>query len=120
MWPLASFGTTIRTLPVSLFFERRCKRSLGDRLARVSIQGGLGIEALQMAGAADHEQPDDILGPGREMGLPVRRLPVRRCSAPLARAKPSRCEHRTQGHAAESHPQLGEKRTSRDHVIIGS
>ena len=91
MWPLASFGTTIRTFPVSLFLKRLGERRLGDRFARVPIEGRLGIEALEMAGAADHEKPDDVLGPGREMRFSVRRLPRSRNCNGIGRANPSRC-----------------------------
>ena len=84
-----------------LVLEGLGERRLGDRLARVSIQGGLGIEALQVAGAADHEQPDDVLGPGREMRLSVGRLPAGRIACHRPGAGPSRCSIAAERHAGQ-------------------
>ena len=39
-----------------------------DRLARESIQLGLGVEALDVADAPAEKDPDDRLGPGHERG----------------------------------------------------
>ena len=60
---------------------------LVDRLAGVLRQLGLGVEALEVADAAAHHQPDDPLGPRREMGLAVGRAPAANGSA---RTMPSR------------------------------
>ena len=53
---------------------RRFEDGLGvgrfvDGLAGVLVEGGFGVEALQVAGAAEHEQPDDRLGLRREVRL---------------------------------------------------
>ena len=105
-----------------LALERIGERRLGDRLAGVSIQGGLGIEALEMAGAADHEQPDDVLGLGREMGPPVGRLPCRRATV-IGLRESVAMEHRAQGQAGKAHAHVGQECPSRRHygcVVIGS
>ena len=96
-----------------LVLERVGKGRLGDRLACVSIQGGLGIEALEMAGAADHEQPDDVLGPRGEMRPPVGRLPAG-CPRVIRPRKAIAMQHRRQRHGREPHPQIGEEPSSRD------
>ena len=51
-------------------------RGLADRLARVAVERGLGVEALQVADPPAHHQPDDPLGPGRLMGPAVGRRPA--------------------------------------------
>ena len=84
-----------------LVLEGVGKRRLGDRLARVAIQGGLGIEALDVAGAADHEQPDDILGLGGEVRPPVGRLPAG-CLVVIGPGKAVAMQHRCQSQRRET------------------
>ncbi len=60
-------------------------RRLVERLAGVLVQCRLGVEALDVARPADHEQPDDVLGLRREVRLAVGQVPRWR-----RRATPSR------------------------------
>src|SRR5262249_24575140 len=55
--------------------ERRLVRRLRDRLAGVLGQGGFRVEAFDVAGAADHEQPDYAFRLGREVRFTVGRRP---------------------------------------------
>ena len=53
---------------------------LGDRLAGVPVQFGLGVEALEMADPAAHHQPDDPFRTGRDVAASAG------CTPPSARA----------------------------------
>src|SRR5205823_3519039 len=68
-----------------------------DRLACILVEGGFGVEALQVADAAEHEQPDDALGPWGEVGLAVRRAPW-----PRGPRDAVAVQHRGQGQAGEA------------------
>ena len=74
-WPLASV-TTSRAMASRLRVLDVGEGRLGDGLAGVLRQHRLGVEALQVADAAVHEQPDDALGLGREVRPAVGRRPV--------------------------------------------
>ena len=111
MWPLASFGHHDPHVVGELVLECIGKRGLGDRLAGVSIQGGLGVEALEVAGAADHEQPDHVLGLGREMRPSVRRAPAGRGRL-IGPRDPVAMEHRAQRQAGETHSHIRQERSS--------
>jgi len=76
--------------------------SIGDIAAMVAIQLQLGVEALEMADAAAHEQPDDVFGFWREMRTAVRRRVVR---SGFAVAK----QHGAEGEAGEAHAGVGEE-----------
>jgi hypothetical protein len=76
---------------------------LGDRLAGVLGQHWLGIEALHVAHAAIHEEPDHALRLGSEMGPPVGRRPASFPRHSVA------IEHRAESQGAES----GEERSPR-------
>ena len=80
-------------------------RCAADGLAAIFVQSRLGIEALDVAGAAKHKQPDHALGPGREM----RRAHRRRCSR-HAVAK----EHRAERQPGEAHAAIGQERAAGD------
>jgi hypothetical protein len=55
--------------------ERVLIRRFGKLLSRVLIQGRFGIERLDVADAAEHEEPDDPLGLGLEVWLAIGRRP---------------------------------------------
>ena len=59
-----------------------------------------------MAHAADHEQPDNALGLGCEMGEAVRRRPTGGVTG-----KTVAMEHRAQREARKTHAQVGQKRS---------
>ncbi len=113
-------GVILHELPHvarQLVLERLGEGRLGDRLAGILIDRGLGVEALQVAGAADHEQPDDVLGSGSEVRLPVGWLPA--CRAEIARPSNSvTMKHRAQDEAREAHPDVREERPSRYHQRV--
>ena len=88
--------------------ENRFVGGVGDRLASVFVEKGLGIEGFQMAGAADHEEPDHALGAGRE----VREGGVRFGESVLA-------QHRRKREAAEAETHFREKRTACLHGPFG-
>ena len=73
------------------------ERRLGDGLAGVLREHRLGVEALQVADAAVHEQPDDALGLGREVRLAVGRRP-----AALLGGEAVAVQHGRQGQAREA------------------
>ena len=66
------------------------------RLAGVLGEHRLGVEGLQVADAAVHEQPDDRLRLGSEMRLAIRGITIA-------------MEHRREGQTAEPETGVGEK-----------
>ena len=77
-------------------------RRLGDRLAGVLVQLGLGVEALEMTDPAAHHQPDHALGPR-----------LSRCECRPARIGLD-LKHGPQAQADEAHSHVGQKRPARD------
>src|SRR5262249_54043729 len=101
---------------VRRFENRLVVWRLGDGQACELVEGRLRIEALDMTGAAEHEQPDHALRPRPE---------VRRAGAGAAVA----VQHGPQGEAAEAHAAVGEEAaarpaaygvSSRSHVALPS
>jgi hypothetical protein len=96
-----------------LFQKRRIKDVLVGRLlvglAGVEIQRGLGIKALKMARPTDHEQPDHVLRPGREMRPAVGRRPDARRYGALGPSNPIAIKHRTQDQSGEPHAHVGQE-----------
>ena len=86
-------------------------RRLGDRLAGVLDQRRLGVEALHVARAADHEQPDHVLDSRREVGFAVGERPAQIGVGPRHAVA---LEQRREGEAAqaETEARLGEERAS--------
>ena len=78
--------------------------SLVDGLARMLVQGWLGVEALDVAHPAQHEQPDHIAGPGRE-GRHPRGDPTRFVTGPHAIA----IQHCPQCQATKPQPGVGQE-----------
>ena len=72
-----------------------------------------------MAGAADHEQPDDVLGLGREMRLPVGRLPGG-WLAPVGPREPVAMQHRTEATPVKPMPMSARNARLVVMCIIGS
>ena len=83
-------------------------RRLGDRLAGVLVERRLGVEALHVADAADHEQPDDALRLRREVRLAGGRRPGGRVAGEAVAV-----EHRAEREAGEAHAEVGEERAAR-------
>jgi hypothetical protein len=79
------------------------ERRLGDGQAGVAVEGRLGVEALQVADAAIHEQPDHALGFGREVRAAVGRRPAALGAVAVA------VQHGGQRQAGEAHAQVGEE-----------
>src|SRR5262249_3716843 len=82
---------------------RLLERRLVNGLAGVLVQGRLGIERLQVADTAQHEEPDDALRLRLEMRLPVGRLP--RLGADDAVLE----QHGAEGEPGEAHADIGQK-----------
>ena len=106
-----SFGDDDPHVAGELVRERIGVRRLGDRLAGVSVQGGLGVEALEVAGAADHEQPDHVLGLGAGSAAARRRAPAGGMVS-IGPRDPVAMEHRAQGQAGEAHPHVRQEPSS--------
>ncbi len=68
------------------------KRRLGNRLAGIFVEHRFGIEALHVADAAVHEQPDHALGLGSQMGPAGRRSPARVGSAAILLQQGCQCD----------------------------
>ena len=68
------------------------------------VERRLGVEAFDVAGAADHEQPDDALGLAGEVRLAVGRPPGFSWQL-LANAVAG--EHRAERQAGEAHADVG-------------
>ena len=80
-------------------------------LPAVLVESRLGIKPFDVAGAADHEQPDHALGLGGEVRLAVGRrprMPVHSAHNAVA------LEHRAQGQARKSHAAVGQEGASPD------
>ena len=73
--PLCPYGVKTRGLASTAAFGlvKARRRSLvssgGQRLAVPLLELGLGVEEIDLAGAALHEHEDDVLGLGREVRL---------------------------------------------------
>ena len=89
------------------------ERSLGDRLAGVAGECRFGVERFEMAGTADHEQPDHMFRLRRE----VRQAGGLRTTG-LRRSRIS-IEHGSQSDTAESQSHVLQERASPDGVRIG-
>src|SRR5437867_6196381 len=102
-------------IPLDVLFEIRrdegvLERGLPDRLSRVPVESRLRIEALDVARAADHEQPDHTLGLRGEVRLAVGRGP----NLPLPSARDAvAVEHRAEREAGEPHAAVGQERAAR-------
>ena len=90
-------------------FENVSVRRVGDGLAGVLVQLRLGVEALEVAGAALHEEPDDALGLGGEVRQARGRRPggglVGGGRAPDAVA----LEHGAEGQTGKAHAEVREE-----------
>src|SRR5262249_11778204 len=87
-----------------------------EGLAGVLVQLGLGIEAFHLAGAADHEQPDDALGLGDMMRVAVRRQPL---GWLLGAGDAVLEEQRAERQAGKAHAGVSQKRTAADARAAG-
>src|SRR5262245_10639490 len=98
--------------------ERRGKdvfvRRFFDRLARVFVERGLGIKPFEVAGAADHKQPNNAFGFGSEVRLAGGRTPG---FGDLLLRESVSGQHGAQSQAGEAHADVGEELTARGHVI---
>src|SRR5262249_19695443 len=72
-------------------------------------------EALQVADATVHEQPDDALRPGREVGLAVGRRPG---TGDAGAGHAVAVEHGGQRQAGEGHAEVGQERPAMDAVSL--
>ena len=90
MWPLASFGTTIRTLSVSLFLSASAYGVSAIVLPAYRFSAGLGSKLSRWLVPPIMNSQMTFLALGRKCGLPVGRAPAAG-SVLSARATPSRC-----------------------------
>src|SRR5262249_27877746 len=84
---------------------------LGNGPASKAIQFRLGIEAFHVAGAADHEQPDDAFSLGGEVWPAIGRRPAPRSIGPSHAVA---LQHGPQCQAGEPHADVGQEGTAVD------
>ncbi len=92
--------------------DRRLVGGLADHLARMAVERGFGVEALQVADASSHHQPDDAPGPGRVMRTAVGGSPT---GCIVRTREPVSMQHRAQCKTQETHARVRQERPSRAH-----
>src|SRR5262249_2634736 len=81
-------------------------RCLGKRFARVFVERRLGIKALDVARATNHEQPNDALCPRSKVRPAIGRSPGLGCQfLPQAVAR----QHRSERQAGKAHADITQK-----------
>jgi hypothetical protein len=88
---------------------------LADRLAGVPGDLRFRIERLRMRNASIHKQPNDALGLGGEVRVPIRRLPGFRL---VGFEDAVFCQHRAERQAREAEAEVGQKCAARRTKVL--